>query len=66
MRRRALTPFIGKKHFKTHLLRHVTAKLRELWIIPIFFVVTTIVSMTVAYLFGTIMRLKKSQRYAEF
>ncbi|KAI0717049.1 membrane transport protein-domain-containing protein [Earliella scabrosa] len=38
------------------------AKLRELWIIPIFFVVTTVVSMAVAYVFGTILRLKKSQR----
>ncbi|KAI0641344.1 membrane transport protein-domain-containing protein [Trametes meyenii] len=38
------------------------AKLRELWIIPIFFVVTTIVSMLVAYVLGVLMRLKKSQR----
>ena len=39
------------------------AKLRELWIIPIVFVLTTAVSMIVAYIFGTIMRLKRSQRY---
>jgi len=38
------------------------AKLRELWIIPIFFVVTTGVSMTVAYVLGWMLRLKKSQR----
>lgn len=43
-----------------------TAKLRELWIIPIFFVVTTIVSMIVAYFLAIVMRLKKSQRYARF
>ncbi|PIL23170.1 hypothetical protein GSI_14479 [Ganoderma sinense ZZ0214-1] len=39
-----------------------TAKLRELWIIPIFFVVTTLVSMIVAYFLAVVMRLKKSQR----
>ncbi|KAI0337206.1 hypothetical protein BDW22DRAFT_1364370 [Trametopsis cervina] len=38
------------------------AKLRELWIIPIFFVVTTGVSMTVAFLLGWLFRLKRSQR----
>ncbi|RPD54979.1 hypothetical protein L226DRAFT_535635 [Lentinus tigrinus ALCF2SS1-7] len=38
------------------------AKLRELWIIPIFFVLTTVVSAIVAYIFGSLMRLKKSQR----
>ncbi|KAI0760585.1 membrane transport protein-domain-containing protein [Fomes fomentarius] len=38
------------------------AKLRELWIIPLFFILTTVVSMAVAYVFGTILRLKKSQR----
>ncbi|TFY54918.1 hypothetical protein EVJ58_g8576, partial [Rhodofomes roseus] len=38
------------------------AKLRELWIIPIFFVFTTGVSMVVAYVFGWLLRLKKSQR----
>ncbi|KAI1783297.1 membrane transport protein-domain-containing protein [Ganoderma leucocontextum] len=38
------------------------AKLRELWVIPIFFVVTTIVSMIVAYFLSIVMRLKKSQR----
>ncbi|KAI0918349.1 hypothetical protein AcV5_002356 [Taiwanofungus camphoratus] len=38
------------------------AKLRELWIIPIFFVITTGVSMLVAYLLGWMLRLKKSQR----
>ncbi|KAK7034558.1 hypothetical protein VNI00_012405 [Paramarasmius palmivorus] len=37
-------------------------KLRELWIIPIFFVVVTVVSMAVSYILGTIFRLKKSQR----
>ncbi|KDQ58330.1 hypothetical protein JAAARDRAFT_664661 [Jaapia argillacea MUCL 33604] len=38
------------------------AKLRELWIIPIFFVVITTVSMTVAYVLSTLFRLRKSQR----
>ncbi|OSX61260.1 hypothetical protein POSPLADRAFT_1182402 [Postia placenta MAD-698-R-SB12] len=38
------------------------AKLRELWIIPIFFVVTTAVSMIVAYLLSWLLRLKRSQR----
>ncbi|KAF8527630.1 auxin efflux carrier [Hysterangium stoloniferum] len=37
-------------------------KLRELWIIPIVFVVTTICSMLVAYVFGSVLRLKRSQR----
>ncbi|KAL0568734.1 hypothetical protein V5O48_013243, partial [Marasmius crinis-equi] len=37
-------------------------KLRELWIIPIFFIVVTLISMGVAYILGTIFRLKKSQR----
>ncbi|KAH9916976.1 membrane transport protein-domain-containing protein [Epithele typhae] len=38
------------------------AKLRELWVIPIVFVLTTVVSMAAAYVLGTVMRLKKSQR----
>ena len=38
-------------------------KLRELWIIPIFFVFVTGVSMAVAYVLGWIFRLKRSQRY---
>ncbi|KAG7095480.1 hypothetical protein E1B28_006219 [Marasmius oreades] len=37
-------------------------KLRELWIIPLFFMVVTAVSMTVPFLLGSIFRLKKSQR----
>jgi predicted permease len=37
-------------------------KLRELWIVPFFFVITTTVSMIVAYLLGTAFRLKRSQR----
>jgi len=37
-------------------------KLRELWIIPIVFVVTSACSMLVAYLFGTLLRLRKSQK----
>ncbi|KAG6829113.1 hypothetical protein H0H92_005655 [Tricholoma furcatifolium] len=37
-------------------------KLRELWIMPIFFVVVTLVSMLVAYLFSSFLGLKKSQR----
>ncbi|KAI5836348.1 hypothetical protein K523DRAFT_258370 [Schizophyllum commune Tattone D] len=38
------------------------AKLRELWVIPIFFVIVTVVSMVVAYVLGLIFRLKRSQR----
>ncbi|PSS03520.1 hypothetical protein PHLCEN_2v3972, partial [Hermanssonia centrifuga] len=38
------------------------AKLRELWIIPIFFIVTTFVSMASAFILGWIFRLKRSQR----
>lgn len=43
-------------------LNEVLAKLRELWIIPIFFVVTTVISMSVAFLLGWTFRLKRSQR----
>ncbi|KAI8974848.1 membrane transport protein-domain-containing protein [Trametes punicea] len=38
------------------------AKLRELWIIPIVFVVTTVASMLVAYVLSVVARLRKSQR----
>ncbi|KAL4246679.1 Protein M3 [Abortiporus biennis] len=38
------------------------AKLRELWIIPIVFVVTTVVSMAVAFILSWLFRLKRSQR----
>ncbi|KAH9852396.1 membrane transport protein-domain-containing protein [Lenzites betulinus] len=38
------------------------AKLKELWIIPIFFVVTTLVSMLVAYTLSVLLGLKRSQR----
>ncbi|KAF7350184.1 hypothetical protein MVEN_01321200 [Mycena venus] len=37
-------------------------KLKELWIIPIFFVTVTLVSMSVSFLLGWIFRLKRSQR----
>ncbi|KAF9652326.1 auxin efflux carrier [Thelephora ganbajun] len=37
-------------------------KLRELWVIPIFFVIVTGLSMAVAFLLGWILRLKRSQR----
>ncbi|KAK2461148.1 hypothetical protein APHAL10511_006675 [Amanita phalloides] len=37
-------------------------KLQELWIIPLFFVTVTLTSMTVAFILGTVCRLKKSQR----
>ncbi|KAK0203358.1 auxin efflux carrier [Desarmillaria ectypa] len=37
-------------------------KLRELWIIPLFFVIVTLASMSVAFVLGWIFRLKKSQR----
>jgi hypothetical protein len=38
-------------------------KLRELWIIPIFFLLVTGVSLGVAWLLGNLFRLKPSQRY---
>jgi predicted permease len=38
-------------------------KLKELWIIPIFFVIVTTVSMSVSFLLGSIFRVKRSQRY---
>ncbi|KAJ7672159.1 auxin efflux carrier [Mycena polygramma] len=37
-------------------------KLKELWIIPIFFVIVTIVSMSVAFFLGWLFRVKRSQR----
>ncbi|KAJ7690137.1 membrane transport protein-domain-containing protein [Mycena rosella] len=37
-------------------------KLKELWIIPIFFVFVTTVSMSVAFLLGWVFRIKRSQR----
>ncbi|KAG9077765.1 hypothetical protein FS749_010309, partial [Ceratobasidium sp. UAMH 11750] len=37
-------------------------KLRELWVIPIFFIVITVVSSLVAFFLGTVFRLKRSQR----
>ena len=44
------------------VLTRSIAKLRELWVIPIFFVIVTVVSMVVAYVLGLIFRLKRSQR----
>jgi hypothetical protein len=38
-------------------------KLRELWIIPIFFLLVTGVSLGVSWLLGNLFRLKPSQRY---
>ncbi|KAF8069072.1 membrane transport protein-domain-containing protein [Lyophyllum atratum] len=38
------------------------AKLRELWIVPIFFVLVTAVSMAVSFTLGWMFKLKKSQR----
>lgn len=38
------------------------AKLRELWIIPIFFVVVTAISAVVASILGVVLRLRRSQR----
>ena len=37
-------------------------KLRELWVIPIFFVIVTVLSMAVAFLLGWALQLKRSQR----
>ena len=41
---------------------NITEKLRELWVIPIFFVVVTLLSMAVAFFLGLTFRLKRSQR----
>jgi predicted permease len=40
------------------------AKLKELWIIPILFVVVSGLSMTVAFVLGYLFSLKRSQRCA--
>ncbi|KAJ3973049.1 membrane transport protein-domain-containing protein [Lentinula raphanica] len=37
-------------------------KLRELWVIPIFFIIVTVVSMCVAWFLGVTFRLSRSQR----
>ncbi|KAJ7220180.1 membrane transport protein-domain-containing protein [Mycena pura] len=37
-------------------------KLKELWIIPMFFVIVTAVSMSIAYILGSMFRVKRSQR----
>lgn len=37
-------------------------KLRELWVIPIFFIIVTTLSMCIAWILGTTFRLSKSQR----
>ena len=40
------------------------AKLRELWTIPIFFIITTLVSMAFAQLLGLAFRIERYQRCA--
>jgi len=47
----------------TDSLRLIPEKLRELWIIPIFFLLVTGTSLGVAWLLGNLFRLKPSQRY---
>ena len=42
--------------------RNSPEKLRELWVIPIFFVIVTALSMAVAFLLGWVLRLRPSQR----
>ncbi|KAF9446034.1 hypothetical protein P691DRAFT_804774, partial [Macrolepiota fuliginosa MF-IS2] len=37
-------------------------KLRELWVIPIFFIIVTAVSAIIAFVLGWVLRLKRSQR----
>ena len=56
------TPRPRPPHEVTLIVVAHSAKLRELWVIPVFFVVTTTVSMTVAFVLGWTFRLKKSQR----
>ena len=41
---------------------YVAEKLQELWVIPIFFVIVTVLSMAVAFALGWAFRLKRSQR----
>jgi len=46
-----------------HRSSHNTSeKLRELWVIPIFFVIVTVLSMAVAFLLGWASQLRRSQR----
>ena len=41
---------------------NATEKLQELWVIPIFFVIVTVLSMAVAFILGWAFQLKRSQR----
>ena len=43
-------------------LHNIAEKLLELWVIPIFFVIVTVLSMAVAFTLGWTFRIKRSQR----
>jgi hypothetical protein len=47
----------------THASRLFPEKLKELWIVPIFFLLVTGTSLGVAWLLGNLFRLRPSQRY---
>src|SRR5882762_4540437 len=56
---RSNTPYL-----LSHGLKLPSAKLAELWIIPIFFIIVTVLSMGTSFLLGWIFKLKRSQRSA--
>lgn len=58
----SLLPYNFKWLF-SHTISSI-AKMRELWIIPIFFVLVTTVSMSVSFTLGWLFGLKRSQRCA--
>lgn len=55
---------VAKRPIIDRSIKKTPEKLRELWIIPIFFVIVTVVSMGVAFFLSFTFRLKPSQRYA--
>jgi predicted permease len=65
---RLLSFFLQVGHHLRRPFNHSTflfpAKLRELWIIPIFFLLVSGVSLVVAWFLGNLFRLRPSQRYA--
>jgi len=57
------TPYVSSfAGFVRRYSHNVTEKLRELWVIPIFFIIVTVLSMAVAFLLGWASQLKRSQR----
>lgn len=54
--------FLIESWRKLTIFRLSTEKLRELWVIPLFFIIVTAVSMFVAWFLGVTFRLSRSQR----